>query len=359
MQTPTAPSSTSSVRCEKSRLHFNSHNTDECKKRKRQEADVRIIDVTKPAIKRHRTHPDQEPVAQDSQRSISSASLTSHTPAPRTPHHRGGELPTPDATQVQTSDIEDLQHETIAVAVPGLPAGHQRDQHHELEDQGQGLGDIIMVDNSDIATVASSRDDTDTGGSLDTPAGTTIVLDTPLAEQPGLEVVENQDQVPDFVRHSYEPHNPFINRPPANTQFNRGLSAMVAADRERQNVHYTIRNGDGEENRDYQSEANQLRASRAAMREHLDASTALANTLHTKLLQIEGSTVADQTLLAQVQADLADARARIQQDHRIVKCLRIALGVVVVGVAMYAGWGWYNGPEMQYIRRRRANVLTE
>lgn len=335
MSTPAASSSTT-TRCAVDRLHRDqslSPDLDECKKRKRQATAQNSDHSAVPTPKKRRGRPAKTATTPSSTR----YALRSQ-----------GQLPTPEASQRHTPDTEDGSEDTDVEA-------SSTSAQPRTPDQSQEPGDTIVVNNS---TITSSRNSDDALDQLHTPDDTSIVYETPLQEQPGLEVADVQDHMFPFARRGADSENPFLGNSPIDNHFSRRLGSMASA-REVDNIHYTTRGDRDHRDRDYQAEADGLRASRTALREHLEASTALVHTLQTRLLQNEGNTLANRALLTQAQADLAEARARVQDGRSSVVRLASTLAVFVFSVAAYAVWTWVNGPEMEYIRKRRADVLME
>lgn len=351
MSTP-ATSSTHTARCNFNRLHRNttqSPDLDDCKKRKLQKTNPQIVHPAEPATKKRRGRPSKRPATPVSQGATASSGSRSSLPTRRRYSLRSqGQLPTPEPSQQQTPETEVSSENDIE----SVAAGSVTPPQHHTPAQDQELDDIIMVDNS---IIASSVDGNNTPDQTHTPDDASIVRETPVREQPGSEVADVQDHLSPFVRRGRGSENPFVNHTPIINRFSRRLGSD-ASDREENNVHYATRGG---QDRDYRAEADALRASRTALRENLEASTALVHTLQNRLLQREGDTMAERALLTQAQADLADTQAQIQGVKTSVVRLGSTLAVFVFGVAAYAAWTWVNGPEFQYIRKRRADFLME
>lgn len=102
-----------------------------------------------------------------------------------------------------------------------------------------------------------------------------------------------------------------------------------------------------------------LRHSRAQLVEELKDSTARINRLRTRGRVFEANALATKALLGQADDDRMAAEEAQERTRMVSARLRSVLVVVVVAVVMYAVWCWYKGPEMEYIRKRRAEVLRE
>lgn len=362
-----ATSSSDRSRCEYDRLHLHSEDAEDCNKRKREEIEDDETPIG-PAPKRRRGRSAKTlatPYSQDAFSAANSSPLAAH---PRYQLRSREELPTPEPSQQHTPEFEASPDENAIIAGPTTPS-QDLDQRSELVD-------TIMVDNSTIANGDGSRDvseiPADTTIVLETPFDDqpglevainqneygTIVRETPFEEQPGLEVVQNQDRFGPFVRQSYEMENPFIDQPPVKSRFGDRLFGGLS-DQERNNTHYTTRGGRGDASRDYEAENNALRQSRAALQRDLEASTALVKDLNNRLMQKGGGETVTSARLSQAETELAEVRAQVQDSKTLANRLGSALTSVVGIVAIYGVWAWVNGPEMQYIRKRRSDVLMD
>lgn len=100
-----------------------------------------------------------------------------------------------------------------------------------------------------------------------------------------------------------------------------------------------------------------LRNSMATLREKLASSTALINNLRTRndFYQAENTAKEAQLKKAQEARAMADSAANHEEKFR--RFVLVAMFLIVVGIAVYSYWCWYRGPEMQYVLRRRREVL--
>jgi hypothetical protein len=113
-----------------------------------------------------------------------------------------------------------------------------------------------------------------------------------------------------------------------------------------QSLHYTL-------NPDPAAELRNVRASRTRLVELLENSTALVNRLRTAGRVRDADFLARQSL-HQEQRDRAV--------RNLARCRRRAAAAVaflVAVIVLYVWWQWYNAVDLEYIRRRRIEVLYE
>lgn len=110
-----------------------------------------------------------------------------------------------------------------------------------------------------------------------------------------------------------------------------------------------------------QQEKNDLRDSMATLRVKLANSTALINNLRTRndVFQAENTAKEAQLKEAREEADSikAVADSATEEGEAFRRFVFTAVSFVVLIVVAYSYWCWYNGPEMQYVLRRRREVL--
>lgn len=108
-------------------------------------------------------------------------------------------------------------------------------------------------------------------------------------------------------------------------------------------------------------EKSRLRGSMATLREKLASSTALINNLRTRNDVFQAENTAKEAKLKEAREERDRLRAVADTETESGEALRIfvlmALSLAVLLVVVYSYWCWYNGPEMQYVLRRRREVL--
>lgn len=369
-----ATSSNSVSRCDFARLHRHSDN---CEKREREENTSRVAVVTEPTSKTRCGGPPKTPKTPGRHRAILSV-VRSPPPAHKRRSLRPqGQLPTPDPSQQHNPETEHDPNDTIVVselAKPAIPATEDDHKHviigaepsdlmqHQEQDPGEEAGNVFIAENSaesDDSNETMSNNPSNNASVARSSLGlTSILCDASLEEQPGLEVAEYQNPSSPFIRGSLDDEDPFINRPPVFTELVRRLKS-ARAESERERIHYTTHAILGPQHRDYEEEARRLRKSRAALRENLVASTTLIQTLQNRMAQGDGDETAIKALLTQARADLAAVQARDQVQSTFASFWRWMAIVFVIVIIGFTLWGWLHGPEMEYIRKRREEVLTE
>ncbi|KAI5362429.1 hypothetical protein Slin14017_G076660 [Septoria linicola] len=109
-------------------------------------------------------------------------------------------------------------------------------------------------------------------------------------------------------------------------------------------------------------EIQRLRQSRNGLVQTLEASTADVKRLQAKLRVYAGDKAALTIDLERHQVE--DGRHSADEDRSrkwrimLAQCGQYLLGALMLLVALYFVWLWVNAPELDYIRRRRAEVLS-
>ena len=107
-------------------------------------------------------------------------------------------------------------------------------------------------------------------------------------------------------------------------------------------------------------EIRRLRESRTQLAQNLERSTEHVNRLHARLLIYTGDKAALTAELGQLRNAATDAVERPDRGCGIVSQVRrYGMSFVVMLVGLAVMWGWINGPDFAYIRRRRVEVLCE
>lgn len=110
-------------------------------------------------------------------------------------------------------------------------------------------------------------------------------------------------------------------------------------------------------------EIQRLRQSRNGLVQTLEASTAHVKRLQAKLLVYAREKTALTKELEGRQVEHGEASADEVSSWKwrclLARCGQYLLGVLMLVVVLYFVWLWVNAPELDYIRKRRAELLSE
>lgn len=110
-------------------------------------------------------------------------------------------------------------------------------------------------------------------------------------------------------------------------------------------------------NRAKAEQTDRLRVTLTTLREALTNSTALVNNLRTRNDFFRAENLAKQAQLTEVQKARDSAKVVAQEQDARWRFVVLVVSLLVVVSVGYAYWCWCEGPEMQYVLRRRREVL--